>query len=418
MRHWLTARLGFDPTPPALLDWQMAQIRAMVRHAAAHSHFYRHTLAGIDSHRIRVPADMATLPRTSQEALRAAPDDFLCGSRDDVARVVTLNTSGTTGSPKRVFNAIDDLEFTTDFFSQGMRQMTEPGENVLILLPGATPGGVGALLTEAVGRFGACGIVHGPLDDRPATLAALEILGRPDVTCVVGAPAHLNILAASWEAEGLPTCALRTALICWDAVPEAVCRNLRRALGCAVFSHWGMVETGLGGAVDCPLHQGMHLREADIYVEVADPETGMPLPDGTTGELLVTTLSRQTMPLIRYRTGDLGRIIPGPCDCGHPARRLDRISGRLDPAPVDLNGLNEIVYAMDGVTDFAATLTQGAQPMLRLRIHHTTLNTDTPQAVEERVAEAITGHCDIAVDLVPDSGPALPGLAKRKVSRV
>ncbi len=101
------------------------------------------------------------------------------------------------------------------------------------------------------------------------------------------------------------------------------------ALGCEVFAHSGLTETGFGGGVECGAHQGYHLREADLFVEIVDPGTGRPLPDGEPGEIVVSTLCRLAMPLIRYRTGDLGHLLPGPCVCGSPFRRLGAVAGRI-----------------------------------------------------------------------------------------
>jgi phenylacetate-CoA ligase len=80
--------------------------------------------------------------------------------------------------------------------------------------------------------------------------------------------------------------------------------------------------------VECAARQGYHWREADLYFEIVDPVTGQPLPDGEAGEIVFTTLTRQGMPLIRYRTGDISRFLPGPCACGAVLRRLATIQGR------------------------------------------------------------------------------------------
>ena len=81
--------------------------------------------------------------------------------------------------------------------------------------------------------------------------------------------------------------------------------------------------------MECRARNGYHLREADLFFEVVDPVSGSPVPDGTPGEVVFTTLTRRAMPLIRYRTGDVAAMLPGPCACGSPLRRLSRIAGRL-----------------------------------------------------------------------------------------
>ena len=102
----------------------------------------------------------------------------------------------------------------------------------------------------------------------------------------------------------------------------SVRRRLEGALGCRVYDHYGSTEMGYGGALACGQGPGLHLREADLYFEVVDPATGRPLPEGAFGELVFTTLTRRGMPLVRYRTGDLTRFLPGACPCGCPLRRI------------------------------------------------------------------------------------------------
>ncbi|MHC1782059.1 MAG: phenylacetate--CoA ligase family protein [Anaerolineaceae bacterium] len=127
-----------------------------------------------------------------------------------------------------------------------------------------------------------------------------------------------------------------------------------------------MTETGLGGGVECDAHLGYHLREADLFFEIIDPQSGLPLPDGQTGEVVVTTLTRAGMPLVRYRTGDLSRILPGRCACGSFIRRLDKIRARVGAGIPMSNGLvfqtdlDEALFQVDGLLDFSARFTGGA----------------------------------------------------------
>ena len=120
---------------------------------------------------------------------------------------------------------------------------------------------------------------------------------------------------------------------------------------------------GLGGGVECQARRGYHLREADLLFEVVDPATGRPLPEGETGEVVFTTLTRRGMPLIRYRTGDLSHFIPGPCPCGAALRTLARVEGRIANrvaigayGVLTLAELDEALFAVSGVTDIRATM--------------------------------------------------------------
>ncbi len=153
-------------------------------------------------------------------------------------------------------------------------------------------------------------------------------------------------------------------LLCWDVLPEACMQTIARVFDCDIFSHWGMTETCLGGGVDCCPDSGMHLREPDFFVEIINPATGKQVPDGVKGEIVISTLSRRAMPLIRYRTGDVGCIQAENCSCGLPLRRLGAVEGRLDDGitlpgsgNMTLNELNNIILPHADILDFSAEYT-------------------------------------------------------------
>jgi phenylacetate-coenzyme A ligase PaaK-like adenylate-forming protein len=127
-----------------------------------------------------------------------------------------------------------------------------------------------------------------------------------------------------------------------------------------------MTETGLGGGVDCAARRGYHLREADVYYEIIDPRTGSPLTEGERGEIVVTTLTRSGMPLLRYRTGDYSRWLPGGCPCGTVLRTMEHVRGRAGQAielgggpAVTLADLDDILFALDGLIDYRAAVGGG-----------------------------------------------------------
>ena len=330
LEPWIRARIGGSPA--AALDrkeleaWQLERLRDTVSHARANSPFYRRLLADIEGTELRSPADVATLPFTTPTDIREDDLQFLCVSHDAIERVVTLRSSGTTAPAKRLHFTAADLELTTDFFHHGMSTMVRPGDRVLILMPGETPGSVGDLLVKGLARLGVEGIVHGLVRDAGQVLA--EIAAKR-INCLVGIPVQLLALVRHPAATTLLPGQIRSVLLSADHVPDAVVREISRVWGAAVFNHYGMTEMGLGGAVECSHLCGYHLREADLLVEIVDPASGETLPDGEPGEVVFTTLTRQGMPLIRYRTGDLARFIPDPCPCGSVLRRLERVTGRL-----------------------------------------------------------------------------------------
>jgi phenylacetate-coenzyme A ligase PaaK-like adenylate-forming protein len=296
-----------------------------------------------------------------------------------VSRVVTLQTSGTTGEPKRVFFTIDDQERTIDFFHHGMSTLAGPGDRVLILLPGTLPGSVGDLLVKGLERLGAVGVPHGPVREAPLTL---EVMGKERIDTLVGIPAQVLGLARLSGGTAAP----RSVLLSADHVPDAVSTELRRIWGCEVFTHYGMTEMGFGGGVECEARNGYHLREADLYIEIVDPETGRSVSEGDPGEVVFTTLTRRGMPLIRYRTGDVSRFVPGPCPCGTVLKTLARVKSRLCSIAIAQGGrltmtdLDEAIFPVEGVLDFSASL-ESAPGTDRLRIEAQATAPDSRQTI-------------------------------------
>ncbi|HET6436414.1 MAG TPA: AMP-binding protein [Anaeromyxobacter sp.] len=364
--RWVAARLGLRsdrPSPEEVEERQLERLRESATWAAEHSPFYGRRLAGRPGGWPRARADLESFPLTSAEDLREEGPRFLCVSQDEVGRVVTLQSSGTTGPPKRLWFTPADQESTIDFFQAGMSALVERGDRVLILLPGALPGSVGALLSTALERMGVTPIPHGFVHD---LAEVAKVVRRSDPSSVVGMPVQVLGLALQASGAGRVPFRPRTALLTADHVPASLVRRLEEASGCQVFQHYGMTETGLGAAVDCEAHAGYHLRDPDLLFEIIDPGTGRSLPDGVEGEMVVSTLARRGMPLFRYRTGDRSRFLPGRCACGSALRRLARVRGRIDAAAVDCGAagtvtlpvLDEILFAVPGLVDFTAAVSR------------------------------------------------------------
>jgi phenylacetate-CoA ligase len=368
LEPWIAAKIGEFGRPftrAALEAHQLAQLNDTLRLARSHSLSYRRRLADVPGELASLD-DLYSLPFTTSEDIREQGLQFLCVSQDEIRRVVTLDSSGTTGNPKRIYFTGADQELTVDFFRAGMSTFTEPGDRVLILLPGERPGSVGDLLASALERLGARPVKHGLVADLDETL---EVMRREGVDSLVGVP--VQVLALATYGAGLR---LKSALLTTDHVPQAIAGKVAAAWGCTVFNHYGMTEMGLGGGVECKARRGYHLREADLLFEVIDPESGRPVPDGDAGEIVFTTLTRRGMPFIRYRTGDCGRFVPGACPCGAALRTLapvtHRVSGKisLGEGILTMADLDEALFALPGILNFAATLDRGERDRLKIDI--------------------------------------------------
>lgn len=232
-----------------------------------------------------------------------------------------------------------------------MAEVLAPGEKAVILMGGSGAGGMGDLLSEGIDRLGGAAVFDGPVRDEGAAIALLES-ERPD--CIVGLPAQVFRLARL-----VPHLRPKTVLLSGDYLPLAVRRAVERAWRCEVFDHYGLTESGYGGGVECGAHNGYHLREADLLLEIIDP-AGRLLPDGIAGKVALTTLGERAMPLLRYRTGDRAVMLPAPCPCGSPLRRLGRIEGRIaGGGAVYIQELDEVLFSFPALLDYEARLGAG-----------------------------------------------------------
>ena len=413
-RHWLdeeiSALIGIRhrqaPLRSALDSWQAEALWRTVAAAHRESLFYRKHWHGhkaviaawekagpcsLDDAR----AFLHQLPLCSGDDITNDAGHFLAVSHNDVAGLTTVPSSGTTGKPKRIFCSAHDLERTVRFFQYGMRYMVAPdqsgtddaGDRVVMLMSGEREGSVGDLFSRAMNRWHIpCHVVGLPrsIDE---LLAALQQL-QP--TCIVGFPVHVLRLAQVIAALPLqrerlvPN--LRTVLLSADASTPELRRYAQDALHCEVFDHYGLTEVGYAVAVECAAHNGCHIREGDVLFSVVD-EAGNNIAPGQWGEVVLTTLNRQAMPLVRYKTGDRGRVLYAPCPCGSALHRLE-VAGRLENSLALPGGgrlttahLDFCCYALPWVASYEAELCAteaffphwraedtADQPLLHLRV--------------------------------------------------
>ncbi len=367
-------------TPPPARE-KTDELDRFLQHAVAGSPLYRRRLADIDIHSLQSLPDLAALPlMRSCDILDNGPR-LLAVSQSRIARIVTMQTSGSTGPAKRLWFTAADLAATLEFFLAGMRSLVSTKDRVLVLLPFSTAESVGDLLLRALRGGGIRASGHWPPDGESA-----GIIGRDRPTCLVGLPQHLLSLA-----EAIGPGPVQSMLLCSDYAAPALRRRIEAACDCRTFLHYGATETGLGGAVECAVHNGCHLRESDLLVEIIYPHSGRPLADGALGEIVVTTLGREAMPLIRYRTGDSARLERSPCPCGGITARLIDIRGRLDGCPLP-NGnklysqdLDDHLYTIPGLLDYRI-IVDGEEPE---RLHAEILATSAGTVIVEHFRQKI-----------------------------
>ena len=327
------------PSPAQFKLWQLEQVRETIALAKSASPFYRDHLAGIAPENLSDLTSLADLPFMDGAILAEQGLRLLCVSQSRVERVRTFQTSGSTGPPKRIWFTAQDLERTVDFFSVGMQHLTAPGDRVAILMSDDTPDSIADLLCRGLARFGANGIIGGHL----AWEDLAELAGQAQT--IVGLPAEVFYLSRK-----RPELRPKAVLLSADYIPPALAKGIEAAWQCPVYSHYGLTETGYGLAVQCPQRSLHHLRNADFLVEVIDPRSGRSLLPGQVGELVLTSLEPRAIPLIRYRTGDIGSLVAG-CTCGGHLPGLGMISGRWENLreSVNIHDLDDRMYQLDGL---------------------------------------------------------------------
>ena len=211
----------------------------------------------------------------------------------------------------------------------------------MVCMPFSGNRGLGELIAEAVGRLKGIPLAAGTGRSYGELLDMLDF-ERPRV--FVGMPVPLLSLLRL-----RPENSLERALVSADICPDTVKKEIEARLGTRLYPHYGSREIGLGGAVTCPAFEGMHLRENDLIAEIVDEE-GRVLPRGEWGELVLTSIEADAMPLIRYRTGDITRILPEPCPCGSAVIRLDRVRRRSRCTAMEK--LDDRMFQYEEVVDY------------------------------------------------------------------
>lgn len=356
---------------------QLTKLNRLLAREKERSGFYKALPPRLES-----LSQLSELPFTTDEDLAHNASSILLCSQGDIQRVLSDATSGTTGAAKRVFYTKADCENTVDFFAAGLGELVFPGSVTMICMPFSGPYGLGELVAQAIEKLRAKPLKLGTMLSYGEYKKVLE-QERPD--SFVGMPVQL-LSFLRWCGRG----SLRRALVSGDACPDEVLRQCESILGTKLFPHYGSREMALGGAITCPAHEGMHLRENHVIAEIVD-DAGRALPRGAYGELVITTIGMEAMPLIRYRTGDYTRILLGGYPCGSHTIRLDRLDRR--PNGTEITALDNALLPMDGLVDYLA-----ARSGRQIRIY-ALYKGRVDEAKLRRRAERLFPACDITIRL-------------------
>ncbi len=313
-----------------LQDIQIEGLRWTVNHAYKGSNIYRMKLneAGIKPESVKALDDLQSLPFTTKEDLAAGyPFPLLSVPMSEVVRIHA--SSGTTGKRKVLCYTQKDIDDWTHFFARCYEMAELTAEDRVQICVGYGVWTAGAGFQLGCEKFGAMAIPAGPGNLE----MQMEFLVDFQSTVICCTASMGLLLAEEVERRGLrDEISLRKMIYGSERCSEAMRERITDLLCLSdMYDIPGMTELyGPGTGLECSAHKGIHYW-ADYYIlEIIDPETLRPVPDGEVGEMVVTTLRKEAVPLIRYRTRDLTAIIPGQCECGRLIPRHDRILGRSD----------------------------------------------------------------------------------------
>jgi phenylacetate-CoA ligase len=392
-QRWMGHETLLKITRNDIERYHIFMFRKAFTYASQKSVFYRDLFkkTGIGAEDINSLADISKIPLTNPEDIAQYPYLFACIPLGDIASITTFSSSGTTGPHKKVFVSDNDLERMTDFMAVGMREVAREGDIVQIMLPSRRPNDQSSLLAIGVRKMGGIPVVASNSLSPEEQIQKINE-NHPDV--LFAETAYMwRVTQETCRTHDLKTKGVKTIFLTAEHCADSMRKQLEETWSCEVEVHYGMTEMGLAVSIECEAHDGYHFNEADLMAEIVDPETGKALGDDEEGEVVFTTLNREAMPLIRYRTHDISRLIGASCQCG--ASTLKKIAPvtRRREAIVKINGdelypsiLDEILFRIPDIIDYQATITRdGTMNYLTLKIEAHKEDEEIQKAIKEKL---------------------------------
>lgn len=315
---------------------QIAKINQQIQALIAADSFYGKKLAKIGISGISTPEEFESLPFSEKKDLREAyPLGLMTAPEQDIVRI--HSSSGTTGLPVIIPYTAKDVDdwgimFKRCYETAGITKMDR-----IQITPGYGLWTAGIGFQYGAEKLGAMTIPMGPGN----TDKQLQMMMDMKTTVLGSTSSYALLLAEEIAKRGIKDkICLKKGIIGSERWGETMRKRIASELGIELYDIYGLTEIyGPGIGISCKYDTGMHYWDDYIYIEIIDPITEQPLPDGELGEVVISTLVKEGAPLIRYRTHDLSRIIPGTCPCGSPFPRLDAIMGRTDDM-MKIKGVN------------------------------------------------------------------------------
>ena len=355
--------------------------------------FYGKKLEEAGIHEVHSPEDFKKLPFSEKKDLRDAyPLGLMTAPEEEIVRI--HSSSGTTGKPVIIPYTKKDVDDWATMFARCYEMAGITKKDRLQITPGYGLWTAGIGFQAGGEKLGAMAIPMGPGN----TDKQIEMMIAMESTVLCATSSYALLLAEKIEKRGLvDQIKLKKGVIGSERWSDKMRNKISGILGIELYDIYGLTEIyGPGIGINCKGQKHMHYWDDFIYIEIIDPKTGKNLPDGEWGEIVITTLKKEGAPLIRYRTHDLSRIIPGKCSCGSPYPRIDIIQGRTDDM-MKIHGVNvfpsqieEIIAEFDEATsEYQIRISHlDGKDTMRLYIEATSGRTDFND-LSERVAERV-----------------------------
>ncbi len=317
-------------------DTQLQMVDRQVKRLLSRDNFYGKKLRDAGISEVRTQEDFARLPFSHKQDLRDAyPLGLMAVPEEEIVRI--HSSSGTTGIPVIIPYTAKDVDDWAEMFKRCYEFAGITKADRIQITPGYGLWTAGIGFQLGAEKLGSMVIPMGPGN----TPKQLQFMMDMKSTVLCATSSYALLLAEEIEKQGLiDKVFLKKGVIGSERWGEKMRKRIAGTLGIELYDIYGLTEIyGPGIGINCKYDTGMHIWDDYVYIEIIDPETGENVPDGEFGEIVLTTLVKEGAPLIRFRTHDMSRIIPGECPCGSKYPRIDVIQGRSDDM-VKFKGVN------------------------------------------------------------------------------
>ncbi|MDY6352648.1 MAG: phenylacetate--CoA ligase [Lachnospiraceae bacterium] len=317
-------------------ETQLAMVNDQVKRLESSDNFYGKKLREAGIKEVKSVEEFLALPFSQKQDLREAyPLGLMTVPEEKIVRI--HSSSGTTGTPVIIPYTKKDVDDWAEMFKRCYQMAGVTEKDRVQITPGYGLWTAGIGFQAGCERLGAMAVPMGPGNTRKQ----LQFMQDMKTTVLCSTSSYALLLAEEIEKEDLAeNIYLRKGIIGSERWGEKMRNRIRGELGIEIYDIYGLTEIyGPGIGISCKYECGMHYWDDYIYLEIIDPATGKNLPDGSWGEIVITTLVKEGAPLIRFRTHDISRIIPGECACGSRYPRIDTIMGRSDDM-MKIKGVN------------------------------------------------------------------------------